>query len=94
MLTNDKGGLFREIRDNMNDMVTEMEVMEDCPLVSAPVDKLLEKTNLSRHDLIKIRRRVTLLEWDEYQTMKEVDFKVNLSLTLLEAYSKPTLILL
>ncbi|KAJ1438555.1 hypothetical protein B484DRAFT_416185 [Ochromonadaceae sp. CCMP2298] len=58
VLPADKGGLFRKIRDHTKEMVAELEVTDDSPYVSLPVEELMDSIGTSKDSLIKIRRRL------------------------------------
>jgi len=56
ILPDNRGGMFRLARDRANDLLTEIEVLPNCPLIGQEVDLVLQKFGFNREILIKIRR--------------------------------------
>ncbi|KAG5185612.1 citrate transporter-domain-containing protein [Tribonema minus] len=53
------GGLFRLVRDRTKDLLTEIEVEPDCPMIGKPITLLTANLNVPLELLVKIRRPYT-----------------------------------
>lgn len=57
LLPENRGGMFRLVRDRTKELITEAEILNSFPLVGRPVEVMLEQMQLQSSALLKIRRR-------------------------------------
>jgi len=58
VLPDNKGGLFREVREHGDNLVTALDISEDSPWVGRPAVDVLLSMGLPPSSLLKIRRRM------------------------------------
>ncbi|CAE7870566.1 unnamed protein product [Symbiodinium sp. KB8] len=58
VLPDNKGGLFREVREHGDNLVTALDIAEDSPWVGRPAVDVLISMGLPPSSLLKIRRRM------------------------------------
>merc|ERR1719362_1319111 len=56
MLPDRRGGLFRTLKERTNDMVTELQVAKECPLVGMGIFHALDQLSIPRAALFKVFR--------------------------------------
>lgn len=61
ILPDNRGGMFRLVRDRANELITEAEILDTFPLVGKPVEMMLETMQLQSSALLKIRRRCKVI---------------------------------
>lgn len=56
ILPEDRSGMFRAVRDQGEEMMTEIRVHKDCPYVNMHVRHVMRRLRLPAEALIKIKR--------------------------------------